>query len=131
MFTDAELGAYLDEGLDPVAMSEIETTLRADASLLERLTAIIQRRDAGVHSLAAIWRRERISCPTREALGNHLLGVLEESESRFIRLHIEQLGCRICRANLEDLDRRRQEALEASQQRRNKYFQSSAGLLQR
>ena len=69
-FTQAELESYLDEALIPNEVADVEAQLRKDAALLERLNAIIARRDAGVHSLGEIWRRNRISCADRELLGN-------------------------------------------------------------
>jgi hypothetical protein len=75
---------------------------------------MIARRDAGVHSLGEIWRRHRLTCPSRQQLGNFLLG-----------------GCRQCRANLDDLNAQQAESGEVVQSRRTKYFQSSAGNLSR
>ncbi len=111
-------------------MAAIEDALRNDASLAERLAGTIGRRDAGVHSLGAIWRRNRLSCPSREELGSYLLDVLGPDHSDYVRFHLETIGCRFCIANLEDL-RSEQAAAEAdgSKQRRRRYFQSSAGYL--
>lgn len=132
-FTDAELSAYLDEDLPQDRMASIEVALRADSSLSDRLTAIVGRRDAGLHSLGAIWRRERLSCPTREQLGSLLLEVLEDSHADYIRFHLSTIGCRVCNASLEDL--RNQHAIAedsaVTESRRRKYFQSSAGYLSR
>ncbi len=76
--TDAELEAYLDEALTPPEMAAIEVELRKSPKLLKQLARIHSRRDAGVHSLGEIWRRHRISCPTREQMGSFLLGVLDD-----------------------------------------------------
>jgi len=130
-FTDAELEAYLDEALPPDLMSRIEQTLRSEQPLMARLIAISGRRDSGQHSLGDIWRRHRISCPTREQLGSYLLNALEPEFADYIRLHLEVVGCRLCLANFHDLDNRRNEKPEASHSRRRKYFQSSAGHLPR
>jgi hypothetical protein len=48
--------------------------------LLRTLEAINGRRDAGVHSLGEIWRRNRVSCPTRQQLGSFLLGILSDEQ---------------------------------------------------
>ena len=74
-FPDAELEAYLDETLDPDRSNEIEQALQADEELLQRLTHINERRNAGVHTLGEIWRRNQIGVPSPEMLGNYLLGV--------------------------------------------------------
>ena len=128
-FTLVELEAFLDEALTPGEMSEIEAQLRELPKLLQQLQSILGRRDAGVHSLGAIWRRHRISCPSRDLLGSYLLGVLDPEEQDYIRFHLEEVGCRYCLANLEDLQSRQQESAETSQVRRRRYFQSSAGYL--
>ena len=128
MFTDVELGAYLDEDLDAVQMAEIEKALRSDPAILKRLTIIRQNTLNGAHSLGAIWRRHRLSCPSREQLGNYLLEIMSPEEQRFIKTHIDLCGCRQCQANLDDLQQQSEAALVA-QTRRTRYFQSSAGYL--
>src|SRR5687767_16011825 len=76
--TQSDLQAYLDEALAPAEMAEIEVELRKKPELLKQLAAINARRDAGVHSVGEIWRRQRLSCPTREQLGSYLLGALDQ-----------------------------------------------------
>jgi hypothetical protein len=127
-FSTPELEAFLDEGLPAARMAAIEEALRGDESLKQQLTAINGRRDAGVHALGEIWRRHRLSCPTREQLGSYLLGVLEDDLAGHIRFHFEVSGCRTCQANLDDL-KSRQTDESAATSRRKKYFQSSAGHL--
>jgi hypothetical protein len=113
-FTNSELESYLDEAL-PV----------------EKMTAH-GRRDAGVHSLGEIWRRHRLSCPTREQLGSFLLGVLPRDAADYVKFHVETIQCRYCTASLGDL-KGQQEAAEAdvAERRRQKYFQSSVGHLRK
>ena len=130
MLSDAELEAYLDEALPPERMAAIEASLRGDATLTARLAATIGRRDAGVHSMAAVWRRRRLSCPTREQLGSFVLSVLDPSVEDYIRFHLESIGCRPCQASLDDL--KNQHAANeqpAAAARRKRYFASSAGYL--
>ncbi len=131
-FTTAELEAYLDESLPVERMAAIEEALRHNESLQERMRATNGRRDAGVHSLGEIWRRHRLSCPTREQLGSHLLGVLAADAADYVKFHLETIGCRYCLASLEDL-RAQQSAAdgEQSHHRRQRYFQSSVGHLRR
>ena len=129
MFHQADLEAYLDEALPPEEMARMEQALRNDAGLMRRLAAVHGRRNAGVHSLGEIWRRGRLSCPTREQLGSFLLKAIEPEASDYIAFHLETVGCRYCQANLADLKRRQAEAHETVQVRRRKYFQSSAGYL--
>lgn len=128
-YSASELTAYLDEALPVGAMAAIEAALRSDTRLAAQLAEIAVRRDSGVHSLGEIWRRCRLSCPTREQLGSHLLGILSDEESDYIAFHIDEIGCRYCTANLEDLKNQQAEAAERIATRRRRYFQSSAGQL--
>ena len=50
-FTDAELLAFLDEGLPVERMAAIETVLRQSAELRTRTAALRQQRDAAGHSV--------------------------------------------------------------------------------
>jgi hypothetical protein len=129
--SQSDLEAYLDEGLPTEAMARIERTLRDDPKLAEQLVAINARRDAGVHSLGEIWRRHRLSCPSREQLGSFLLGVLSADIAGYVQFHLEVSGCRTCVANLDDLKNRQVDEPAAIDSRRKKYFQSSAGHLRR
>jgi hypothetical protein len=129
-FTDAELDGFLDDLLPPARMAELEAALREDDALQKRLSAAVGRRDAGMHSLAGVWRRHRLSCPTREQLGSHLLGVLEPGLEDYVKFHLEVVACRYCGASLEDLRVQHAAADEqTTDRRRRKYFQSSAGYL--
>src|SRR5450755_292219 len=102
-FSNAELEAYLDESLSAERMGAVEDALRHDESLQQRMIAINGRRDAGVHSVGEIWRRHRLSCPTREQLGSYLLGVLPNDAADFVKFHLEVVACRYCAASVEDL----------------------------
>jgi hypothetical protein len=130
-FTQSDLEAYLDEALPVEAMAKVEAALRADRKLADELVAINGRRDAGLHSVAEIWRRHRLSCPTRDQLGSYLLNALDTDVAAHIRFHLDTSGCRPCQANLEDLRTRQTDEPTAVDSRRKKYFQSSAGQLRR
>ena len=129
--TQADLQAYLDEALAPEEMAALEMELRKRPELLKQLTAINARRDAGLHSVGEIWRRQRLSCPTREQLGSFLLGVLESGQAEYIVFHLEKIGCRLCQANVADLRRQQEETGDTVKARRTKYFQSTAGHLRK
>lgn len=130
-FTQAELEAFLDEALTAEEMSAIEQTLRSDKQLTVQLAAIVNRRGGGMHSIGDIWRRHRLSCPTREQLGSYLLGVLDGDVEEYVRFHLQTIGCRACQASLDDLKLQQADAAEVRETRRRRYFQSSAGLLRR
>ena len=91
----------------------------------------LQERDRGEHSVGAVWRRHRLSCPTREQLGSFLLQALEPDFQDYVEFHLETVACPYCLANLADLQARQQEAAPQAHQRRRRFFQSSAGLLQK
>ena len=128
-FRDHDLEAFLDEGLSPDEMNAVEEALRNNSALLKRLIVIRNRRDQGVHTLGAIWRRHRISCPTREQLGSLLLGIMHEPEQKYVQFHLDVVGCSYCLASFADMKRRQQESQQTVVERRAKYFQSSAGYL--
>jgi hypothetical protein len=128
-FRQSDLEAYLDEALPAEEMANVERALREDRTLLRQLASIHARRNAGMHSLGEIWRRHRLSCPTREQLGGLLLQTLPEQTADYVAFHLEIAGCRFCQANLRDLEAQLAEDRQIAQSRRRKYFQSSAGYL--
>jgi len=129
--THSDLQAYLDEALPSEQMAAIEAELRKKPELLNQLAAINARRDAGIHGVGEIWRRHRLSCPSREELGGYLLGVLNPEQSAYIDFHVKTVGCRLCQANVADLQRQQTETSDTAKTRRARYFQSTAGHLQR
>ena len=130
-FTASELQAYLDEALPASTMAAVEDALRQQPELLQQLATLNGRRDAGMHSLGEIWRRHRLSCPTRDELGSYVLGVISDDAANYLKFHLEVVGCRLCQASLEDLKNQEAEATNKADTRRRKYFQSSAGYLRK
>jgi hypothetical protein len=130
-FTDAELLAFLDEGLAVERMTAVESALRQSAELRTRTATLRQQRDAAGHSVGEIWRRERLSCPSRHQLGSFLLDALPAELSQYIQFHLQTIGCRYCAANLDDLRQSAEQESTATAQRRQKFFQSSAGQMRR
>ena len=128
-FTDAELESFLDETLDGERAIQIEQALRSDKTLLQRLSQINGRRDAGLHSLGEIWRRNQIGVPSRQDMGNHLLGVLEDAQSDYIQFRLEVLKCPFTIAMKKDLVNQHEESAEVSEKRRTKIYDSSSGYL--
>jgi hypothetical protein len=124
-----QLSAYVDDALSDSETAQVEQALRDSEPLRRSLRALMQERDRGEHSIGAIWRRERLSCPSREQLGNFLLGVLETDFQDYIEFHLKHVGCAYCQANLADLQAMQKESTPATQKRRQRYFESSAGYL--
>src|SRR5437667_2831187 len=123
------LHGYLDDALSDEETALVEKTLRESDPLRRQLRAIIQERDRGEHSIGAIWRRQRLSCPGREQLGNYLLQVLDGEQQAYIDFHLKTINCAFCLANYADLQARHKEAEPATAQRRRRFFESSAGYL--
>ena len=130
-YNTADLEAYLDEALDVEEMGLVERALRERPELLQELRKINARRDAGVHTVGEIWRRHRISCPTRDQLGSYLLGVLDEEAQAYVDFHLKVVHCRFCKANMDDMQKRQAESAELKDTRRRRYFDSSAGYLRK
>jgi hypothetical protein len=126
-FTDEELIAFMEEALPVPEMVRIEQELRRSEALRQRVSWLRTLPDVGSYSLGAIWRRHRVSCPSRGELGSYLLGALGGSEQDYIRFHLTVVGCRYCQAELEDL---RQDWVNPRRQSlRRKVMESSAGRL--
>jgi hypothetical protein len=130
LVTREMLAAFLDDSLDEADCAKVEQELRQSEGLRQLLTKVMQQRDRGEHSVGAIWRRQRLSCPPREQLGSYLLGVLDDDVQDYVQFHLQTIGCAYCQANLADLQTQQQDADGQVKKRRKRYFQSSAGLLQ-
>jgi anti-sigma factor RsiW len=124
-----QLHAYLDDALTDAETARLEQALRESEPLRKALRTALQERDRGDHSLGAVWRRERLTCPTREQLGSYLLQVLDDAQQDYLHFHLTTVGCPYCVANLADLQALQQEAAPQARERRRRFFQSSAGYL--
>lgn len=131
--SDAELLAYLDEMLPDARAVVVERLLRNSAPLRARAAALNEQRDQGGRSLGEIWRRFRLSCPSRSEMASHVLGVLDTAASDYVRFHLEIVGCPMCQANCDDLNSLQANLRDSgsAQTRRERFFESSAGLLNR
>ncbi len=123
------LAAFLDDALGELETAQIEQAIRQNETLRRQLLALLQERDRGEHSVGAIWRRNRLSCLTREQLGSYLLGVLDLKARDYVEFHLRTIGCAYCQANLADLQSQQQEATPQLRERRKRIFDSSAGLV--
>ena len=126
--TREQLHAYLDDALDDAETARIEKLIRGSADVRSRLSQARDERDRGEHSLGAVWRRERLSCPTREQLSSYLHDVLDPDHQAYIIFHLQTVGCPSCQANLDDLKEKQAETAGTSRRRR-RYFEQSARLL--
>lgn len=94
---------YLHDALPDAELVAIERALRSSAELRQLLAEVLEQEDRGEHTVGAIWRRERVSCPGREQLGGYLLEAGDPELLEYIRFHLEEIGCPYCQANLDDL----------------------------
>ena len=129
--TREQLLGYLEDALSEQETAQVEQALRQSEPLRAQLRQLIQERDRGEHSVGAIWRRQRLTCPTREQLGSYLLGVVDNDVQDYLDFHLQTIGCSFCLANLADLKAQQKEAATQTQKRRRRYFESSAGLLRK
>jgi hypothetical protein len=128
-FTPEALHGYLDDALSDEETAQVEKSLRESEPLRRQLRAMMQERDRGEHSIGAIWRRQRLSCPSREELGSYLLQALDRDVLEYIAFHLKTVGCPFCQANLTDMQSLQREPAPKAQERRRRYFESSAGYL--
>lgn len=126
--TREQLHAYLDDSLDDAETARIEKLIRGSAEFRSRLAKTREERDRGEHSLGGVWRRERLSCLSREHLGGYLHGVLDKDVHEYVEFHLKTIGCACCLANLDDL-REKQAEPTAQNRRRKRYFETSSRLL--
>ena len=126
----ATLRAFLADELPPGASARVEKALRDSAELRARLEAVrADRGETGLHSLGAIWRRNRLTCPTRQQLGSLLLDVLDPELADYFRFHIDVVACPFCQANLADLQAKAEAGTPAARARHQQILHSSRHLL--
>lgn len=101
------LRAYVGDALPDTELVAVERSLRESPELRKLLKQVIEQEDRGEHTAGAIWRRERITCPSRDQLGGYLLGAGDPDLLDYIRFHLDEIGCPYCQANLEDLHAKR------------------------
>jgi hypothetical protein len=101
--TPEVLRDYLNDALPDAELATVERALRESAELRKLLQEVLGQEDRGEHTAGAIWRRERVSCPTRDQLGGYLLEAGDPELLEYVRFHLEEIGCPYCQANLDDL----------------------------
>ncbi len=94
---------FLHDALPEAELAAVERAVRASAELRAALDEVREQEDRGEHTVGAIWRRDRVSCPARDQLGGYLLGAGDADLLDYITFHITVVGCPYCQANLDDL----------------------------
>ena len=126
--SDEVLADYLNDALPPERAAAVERQVRDDPALLARVAAA-RSGTTGEHSVGAIWRRERLSCPSREVLSSYLQDLLDGAHAEYVRFHLAEIACPACNANHDDLSRLRDEPPAERVKRRKRIVDSSAGAL--
>lgn len=127
-WSDQQLQAYLNDELPESDLPRLERDLRGSSALRERLESFSTQNET--HSVGEIWRRHRLSCPSRKELQQKLEGRIPAEQDRYIEFHLQTVGCEICTANYEDLKSQSEHRKDA-ERRRQTIFESSAGFLKR
>lgn len=130
-FTDSELEAYLDMSLNPARALELEEQVRQDPAILKRLTQINARRNAGIHTLGEIWRRNQIGVPSREEIVDYLNGFLPAESADYINFRVKQLKCVYTLALIQDVESEKSDREGTSIQRQSKVYQKSESILKK
>lgn len=125
-FTDQELRAYIAEELAVARSSALERQLAVDESLSVRLRQHLGESDSASLALRDVWQRGQLSCPSRSTWSDYLAGGLGDGLRQYLQFHLEEVGCRVCAANLDDL---REQGGPDADQRSRKFFQTSVGRL--
>ena len=76
-----------------------------------------------------VWEEQRLTCPKRSTIGRYLLGTLEGPWQDHVEFHVNRLGCRFCRANLDDLQKKGRE--EESAVFRDRILHSTVGFFKK
>lgn len=122
---------YLNDALPDAELALVEKTVRDSAELQELARSVREELDRGEHSVGAVWRRDRISCPTREQIGGFVLQALDPDLLDYIEFHLKVIGCPYCQANLDDLAKKQAETEEPNKRRRQRIVESSAGIMRK
>lgn len=124
-FTDEELRAYIGEELAVSRSTALEGQLPSDPLLQRRLQQFLDEDATGL-AVGSVWRRYQLSCPSRSTWADFLAGRLGDGLRQYLEFHRDVVGCRLCAANVADLETVSDDAAE---RRARRYFETSVGRL--
>ena len=127
--TKATLDAFIDDHLNEQDSIRVEKAVRESQELHTLLKSIIASREMGDHSIGAIWRREHLSCPTREELSSYKEEALDPQRIDYIKFHLETIGCNACKANLSDLSSTKGSLNNADANEKHRQFLENSKIL--
>ena len=99
------------------------------ATRISACNLALASRDMGDHSIGAIWRREHLSCPTREELSSYKEEALDTQRIDYIKFHLEIVGCNACQANLLDLNSAKDPKANPAAREKHRQFLENSKLL--
>ncbi len=120
---------FLTDALPDQELVAVEKAVREQPKVRALLDRVRQELDRGEHSIGAVWRRERLSCPTRDQLGGFILLALDNDLFDYVEFHLTTIGCAFCQANLDDLKKINVDPPGPRAGRRRRIVDSSAGTL--
>jgi hypothetical protein len=130
LIDDETLRSYLADALPAEDLARVEKALRDSSELRARLEDVRQNRgDPDLHTLGAIWRRGRLTCPSRQQLGSFLLDALDPALGAYLKFHLDVVECPFCQANLADLQAKATQPVAAVKNRHARILRSSQHLL--
>jgi hypothetical protein len=130
-FSDAQLLAYAEERLPMAATLQLEKSLESDEKLKTDLRRVCGQHLTGELSLATIWRDFQVGCLSQDQLAAYVGHQLGGALADYVRFHIDEVGCRICEARLDELARlAHNSSNEQVTPLASKCFNSSVGLIQ-
>src|SRR4029079_4412978 len=123
--TAAEISGVDEKQIALIKHRMIKTlreALAEDSSAGAELSAESESTDS---LLTEVWEQWRFTCPKRSTIGKFLLGTLQDPCTGYVDFHVNRLGCRFCRANIEDLQKASDEA--DAKRTQQKIFESTIG----
>lgn len=85
---------------------------RDPEGLLSRLLSeALDSGESDVHfDVGELWKKARVSCPSRHWLARLVAGTLAPGPAGFVRFHLDEMNCEWCQANRDDLERSERDA---------------------
>ncbi len=102
-FTRESLWAYRQDRMPPADAARFERRLIEDAEFRQRFETFCEEETSDDGSVGAVWRQYHLTCLDRSKLMQYHRGILDDGEMKYIRVHLEIVGCTMCQANLDDL----------------------------
>jgi RNA polymerase sigma factor (sigma-70 family) len=103
--------------------------VRAHVARLTGSTTAFSETPQSDSLVTEVWEEQRLTCPKRSTIGRHLLGTLDGPWQEHVEFHVNKLGCRFCRANLDDLQKKGKE--EESAVFRDRILHSTIGFFKK